>query len=68
MNNFAHKATFNTVKGAYAAGDAVATAAKATKFFGANVLVGIKAGYVAAKAARNPATGNTGTAVVVLRK
>lgn len=54
-SNFAHKAAFNATKAAYATADAATAAAKSTKLFGSSVLVGIKAGIAAAKAARNQA-------------
>lgn len=57
-SNFAHKAAFNATKAAYATADAATAAAKSTKLFGSSVLVGIKAGIAAAKAARNPANPN----------
>lgn len=53
--NYAHKAAFNTAKAAYTVADAATSAAKSTKLFGSSVLVGLKAGIAAAKAARNPA-------------
>lgn len=54
-SNFAHKAAFNATKAAYATADAATAAAKSTKLFSSSVLVGIKAGIAAAKAARNQA-------------
>jgi len=65
-SNFAHKAAFNATKAAYATADAATAAAKSTKLFGSSVLVGIKAGIAAAKAARNPA--NPRNAVTVKAK
>ena len=56
-SNFAHKAAFNATKAAYATADAATAAAKSTKLFGSSVLVGIKAGIAAAKAARTDNTG-----------
>lgn len=68
-SNFAHKAAFNATKAAYATADAATAAAKGTKLFGSSVLVGIKAGIAAAKAARtsqrgNPANPNNAVRVV----
>lgn len=67
-SNFAHKAAFNATKAAYATGDAVATGAKATKLFGSSVLVGLKAGFAAAKAARNTDASNPRNSVTVVAK
>lgn len=55
--NYAHKAAFNTTKAAYTVADAATSAAKSTKLFGSSVLVGLRAGIAAAKAAR---TNNNG--------
>ena len=64
-SNFAHKAAFNTTKAAYTVADAATSAAKSTKLFGSSVLVGLRAGIAAAKAARNPANPNNAVRVTV---
>lgn len=62
-SNFAHNAAFNATKAAYATADAVTSAAsatkgaalsatKSTKTFGTSLLIGVKAGFAAAKRAR----------------
>lgn len=65
MSNFAHKAAFNTTKAAYTVADAATSAAKSTKLFGTSLLIGVKAGIAAAKAARNTDPSNPNNAVRV---
>ena len=52
MNTFAHKAAFNTTKAAYATADTARSAASSAKTFGTSLLIGVKAGFAAAKLAR----------------
>ena len=64
--NFAHKAAYNKTRGFSAATDAATNAAKATRTFGTSVLIGLRAGFAAAKAARNPSAANPRNAVRVV--